>query len=64
MVAFGFVSELSEFRVEQTPALCATPEALTAPPAPDLVLATLLVFALAREVTASFFSLSFILIFL
>ena len=66
MVAFGFVSEFSDvvkFRVEQTPALCATPEALTAPPAPDLVLVTLLAFALAREVTASFFSLSFISIF-
>ena len=58
MVVFGFVSEFQnviKFRVEQTLAPCATPEALTASPAPILVLVTLLAFALAREVTASFF---------
>ena len=64
MVTFCFVSEFSgcsKISSRADPRPCAAPEAPTAPPAPDLVLATLLVFVLAREATASFFSLFLLL---
>ena len=61
MVASISVSEFSECSKNPSEAdlvSCATPEALTALPALALVPVTLLVFALAREATASSFSLS------
>ena len=66
MVTSGSVSEFSECsknEVEQTFISCTAPEALTVPPALALVPVSLLVFALAREATASSFSHSFISIF-